>query len=147
MIWKCCGKSEAAKGIENYSSVISERSACRNPALTRLMDYFPDDFLILIDESHVMLPQLRAMYAGDRFEEKSLVDYGFRLPSALDNRPLKFEEFQQLDHQVHLRQRHAGPYEREHRAEAYGGTDYPADRPSRSRSHRASRDERDRSTT
>ena len=86
------------KGIENYSRHINNL-----PAGTRsytLIDYFPDDFLIIIDESHVMLPQLRAMYAGDRSRKSSLVDYGFRLPSALDNRPLKFEEFENIVNQA-----------------------------------------------
>ncbi len=61
---------------------------------TTLLDYFPDDFLLFVDESHVMLPQLRAMYGGDHARKQSLVDYGFRLPSAFDNRPLHFEEFE-----------------------------------------------------
>ena len=80
------------KGIENYSRHISGLEPGARPYT--LIDYFPDDFLILIDESHVMLPQLRAMYAGDRSRKSSLVEYGFRLPSALDNRPLQFPEFQ-----------------------------------------------------
>lgn len=79
-------------GIENYSRVISGR-APGTPPMT-LLDYFPDDFLLFVDESHVTLPQVRAMYAGDRSRKVSLVDYGFRLPSAFDNRPLNFEEFQ-----------------------------------------------------
>ena len=65
-----------------------------------LLDYFPDDFLTIIDESHVTVPQLRAMYGGDLSRKMNLVEYGFRLPAALDNRPLKFEEFEQLTHQV-----------------------------------------------
>ena len=80
-------------GIENYSRVIGGR-APGTPPLT-LLDYFPDDFLLFVDESHVTLPQVRAMYAGDRSRKESLVDYGFRLPSAFDNRPLTFPEFQQ----------------------------------------------------
>ncbi|MDR1796521.1 MAG: excinuclease ABC subunit UvrB [Clostridiales Family XIII bacterium] len=79
------------KGIENYSRHISGLPPGSRPYT--LVDYFPDDFLVIIDESHVMLPQLRAMWAGDRSRKQSLVDYGFRLPSALDNRPLRFEEF------------------------------------------------------
>ena len=79
-------------GIENYSRVISGR-APGTPPMT-LLDYFPKDFLLLVDESHVTLPQVRAMYAGDRSRKESLVDYGFRLPSAFDNRPLTFPEFQ-----------------------------------------------------
>ena len=79
-------------GIENYSRVISGR-APGTPPMT-LLDYFPDDFLLFVDESHVTLPQVRAMYAGDRSRKESLVDFGFRLPSAFDNRPLTFDEFQ-----------------------------------------------------
>lgn len=86
------------KGIENYSRHINNLPAGTRPYT--LIDYFPDDFLIIIDESHVMLPQLRAMYAGDRSRKSSLVDYGFRLPSALDNRPLKFEEFEGIVNQA-----------------------------------------------
>lgn len=82
------------KGIENYSRHLNGLAPGVRPYT--LLDYFPDDFLIIIDESHVMLPQLRAMYAGDRSRKQSLVDYGFRLPSALDNRPLKFEEFEEI---------------------------------------------------
>ena len=86
------------KGIENYSRHINNLPAGTRPYT--LIDYVPDDFLIIIDESHVMLPQLRAMYAGDRSRKSSLVDYGFRLPSALDNRPLKFEEFENIVNQA-----------------------------------------------
>lgn len=78
-------------GIENYSRVLSGRPAGSMP--TTLLDYFPDDFLIFVDESHVSLPQVRGMYAGDRARKEVLVDYGFRLPSAFDNRPLNFDEF------------------------------------------------------
>lgn len=86
------------KGIENYSRHINGSSAGVRPYT--LIDYFPKDFMIMIDESHVMLPQLRAMYAGDRSRKSSLVDYGFRLPSALDNRPLQFTEFEKLVNQI-----------------------------------------------
>lgn len=86
------------KGIENYSRHLSGLEPGLKPYT--LIDYFPDDFLTIIDESHVMLPQLRAMYAGDRSRKSSLVDYGFRLPSALDNRPLKFEEFEKLHDKI-----------------------------------------------
>ena len=86
------------KGIENYSRHINGLPAGTRPYT--LIDYFPDDFLLLIDESHVMLPQLRAMYAGDRSRKSSLVEYGFRLPSALDNRPLQFPEFEKLVNQT-----------------------------------------------
>ncbi|MBR4878788.1 MAG: excinuclease ABC subunit UvrB [Clostridia bacterium] len=85
-------------GIENYSRVLSRREPGSSPFT--LFDYFPKDFLLFIDESHVMLPQLRAMYAGDRSRKQMLVDYGFRLPSALDNRPLKFDEFNERLNQV-----------------------------------------------
>ena len=85
-------------GIENYSRVISGR-APGTPPMT-LLDYFPKDFLLFVDESNVTLPQVRAMYAGDRSRKESLVDYGFRLPSAFDNRPLTFEEFQTKIHQA-----------------------------------------------
>ena len=85
-------------GIENYSRVLSGRKPGSAPYT--LMDYFPKDFLMIIDESHVTIPQVRAMYAGDQARKKSLIDNGFRLPSALDNRPLNFAEFQQRIHQV-----------------------------------------------
>ncbi len=81
-------------GIENYSRHLSAREAGERPAV--LLDYFPDDFLVFIDESHVTVPQIRGMYAGDRSRKQSLVEYGFRLPSALDNRPLVYEEFDSL---------------------------------------------------
>ena len=81
-------------GIENYSRHLSGRQAGERPAC--LLDYFPDDYLVVVDESHVTLPQVRAMYNGDRARKLTLVDYGFRLPSALDNRPLVFDEFMQL---------------------------------------------------
>jgi excinuclease ABC subunit B len=84
----------SCKGIENYSRHVTGLPEGNRPYT--LIDYFPEDFLIIIDESHVMLPQLRAMYNGDRSRKQALVDYGFRLPSALDNRPLQFEEFQTL---------------------------------------------------
>lgn len=85
-------------GIENYSRYFDGREAGTRPFC--LLDFFPDDFLIVIDESHVTVPQLRAMYGGDRSRKESLVNYGFRLPAAMDNRPLKFEEFHELAKQV-----------------------------------------------
>lgn len=85
-------------GIENYSRYFDGREAGTRPYC--LLDFFPDDFLIVIDESHVSVPQIRAMYGGDRARKENLVEYGFRLPAALDNRPLKFEEFQELAKQV-----------------------------------------------
>ena len=85
-------------GIENYSRYLDGRSAGSRPFC--LLDYFPDDFVTVIDESHVTIPQIHAMYGGDRSRKENLVEYGFRLPAALDNRPLKFEEFSQLVKQV-----------------------------------------------
>ncbi|MBO5393610.1 MAG: excinuclease ABC subunit B, partial [Pseudomonas sp.] len=85
-------------GIENYSRVIQGRAPGTPP--TTLLDYFPDDFLLFVDESHVTLPQCRAMYAGDRSRKDALVNYGFRLPSAYDNRPLNFTEFDSKLNQV-----------------------------------------------
>jgi len=85
-------------GIENYSRHLSARPAGSRPYC--LIDYFPDDFLVIIDESHVTIPQIRGMYEGDRARKETLVEYGFRLPSALDNRPLKFDEFEDLAKQI-----------------------------------------------
>ncbi len=85
-------------GVENYSRYFDRRKPGMRPFC--LMDYFPDDYLLVIDESHVTVPQIRAMWGGDRSRKVNLVDYGFRLPSALDNRPLKFEEFEQMTNQV-----------------------------------------------
>ena len=98
-------------GIENYSRVISDREP-GSPPMT-LLDYFPKDFLLFVDESHVTLPQVRAMYRGDRARKESLVNYGFRLPSAFDNRPLKFEEFTQRIHQRVYVSATPGDYEKE----------------------------------
>ena len=100
------------KGIENYSAVLSGRAPGSTP--TTLLDYFPEDFLLFVDESHVMLPQLRAMYGGDYARKRTLVDYGFRLPSAFDNRPLKFEEVEQKLNQMVFVSATPGPYEKEH---------------------------------
>ena len=101
----------SCSGIENYSRVISNR-APGSPPLT-LLDYFPKDFLLFVDESHATLPQVRAMYRGDRARKESLVEYGFRLPSAFDNRPLKFDEFTQRIHQRVYVSATPGEYERE----------------------------------
>lgn len=98
-------------GIENYSRVISDREP-GSPPMT-LIDYFPKDFLLFVDESHVTLPQVRAMYRGDRARKESLVEFGFRLPSAFDNRPLKFEEFTQRIYQRIYVSATPGEYERE----------------------------------
>ncbi len=98
-------------GIENYSRHMSERKAGEAPYT--LIDYFPDDFLIMVDESHVTIPQIRAMYNGDRARKESLIEYGFRLPSALDNRPLKFDEFVERINQIVYVSATPGPYEME----------------------------------
>ena len=98
-------------GIENYSRIISERPAGSAPMT--LLDFFPDDFILFVDESHVTLPQVRAMYNGDRARKESLVRYGFRLPCAFDNRPLKFEEFEDHIGQALFVSATPGPYERE----------------------------------
>ncbi|WP_217588547.1 excinuclease ABC subunit UvrB [Lentibacillus saliphilus] len=99
-------------GIENYSRHLTFREAGATPYT--LLDYFPDDFLVVIDESHVTLPQIRGMYNGDRARKQVLVDHGFRLPSALDNRPLKFDEFETNTHQLVYVSATPGPYELEH---------------------------------
>jgi len=96
-------------GIENYSGPLSGRARGQRPSV--LLDYFPDDFLTFIDESHVSLPQIGAMYAGDRSRKQNLVDYGFRLPCALDNRPLKFDEFEKLTRTVVYVSATPGPVE------------------------------------
>ena len=96
-------------GIENYSRHLSLKEAGETP--TTLMDFFPKDYLLVIDESHVTLPQVRAMYNGDRMRKQTLVDYGFRLPSALDNRPLKFEEFNEKINEVIYVSATPGDYE------------------------------------
>ncbi len=99
-------------GIENYSGPMTFRERGATPYT--LMDYFPDDMLIVVDESHVTLPQIRAMYNGDRARKEVLVDHGFRLPSALDNRPLRFEEFEEKAGQMIYVSATPGPYEIEH---------------------------------
>ena len=98
-------------GIENYSRIISDRPAGSAPMT--LLDFFPDDFVLFVDESHVTLPQVRAMYNGDHARKDSLVKYGFRLPCAYDNRPLKFEEFEERIGQAVFVSATPGPYERE----------------------------------
>lgn len=103
------------KGIENYSRYLTNREPGEQPAT--LLDYFPDDFLLFVDESHVTLPQVRGMYNGDRARKEILVEYGFRLPSALDNRPLKFEEFDRHINQAIFVSATPGPYEKEHTPE------------------------------
>ncbi len=102
-------------GIENYSRHLARRQA-GDPPWT-LLDYFPDDFLLFVDESHMTIPQIRGMYNGDRARKEVLVDYGFRLPSALDNRPLTFAEFERRVRSVIYTSATPGPYEREHSAQ------------------------------
>jgi len=103
------------KGIENYSRYLTNREPGEQPAT--LLDYFPDDFLLFVDESHVTLPQVRGMYNGDRARKEILVEYGFRLPSALDNRPLRFDEFDKHIHQAIYVSATPGEYELSHSPE------------------------------
>jgi excinuclease ABC subunit B len=106
------GEIGYCSGIENYSRHMDRRQAGQTP--WTLLDYFPDDFVLFVDESHITLPQVRGMYNGDRARKQVLVDYGFRLPSALDNRPLTFSEFEQHVHQAIYVSATPGPYEMEH---------------------------------
>lgn len=99
-------------GIENYSRYLSGRAAGEPPPT--LLDYLPEDALVIVDESHVTVPQLGGMYRGDRSRKENLVEYGFRLPSALDNRPLRFDEFEKLAHQIIFTSATPGPYEKDH---------------------------------
>ena len=99
-------------GVENYARHLSRRGPGTAP--WTLLDYFPEDFLLLVDESHMTLPQVRGMYRGDLSRKQTLVDYGFRLPSALDNRPLNFGEFERHVNQVIFVSATPGPYEMEH---------------------------------
>ncbi len=103
------------KGIENYSRVLAGRAPGSSPFT--LLDYFPDDYLLFVDESHVTLPQVRGMYGGDYARKKSLIDFGFRLPSAYDNRPLNFDEFYERVHQVVFVSATPEDFEREHSAQ------------------------------
>ncbi|MBX0328143.1 excinuclease ABC subunit UvrB [Oscillochloris sp. ZM17-4] len=106
------GEVGYCSGIENYSRHMDGRSPGQTP--WTLIDYFPDDFLLFVDESHISLPQVRGMYKGDRSRKETLVDFGFRLPSALDNRPMHFEEFEEhIYHAIYVSAT-PGPYEREH---------------------------------
>jgi excinuclease ABC subunit B len=106
------GEVGYCSGIENYSRHMDGRSPGQTP--WTLIDYFPDDFLLFVDESHISLPQIRGMYKGDRSRKETLVDFGFRLPSALDNRPMHFEEFEQHVYQAIYVSATPGPYERQH---------------------------------
>ncbi len=112
-------------GIENYSMHLSRRRPGEQPST--LMDYFPDDFLMFVDESHISLPQVRGMYAGDRSRKDVLIEHGFRLPSARENRPLTFGEFERMLDQVIFVSATPGPYEQEH-AEKVVRTGDPSDR-------------------
>ena len=103
------------KGVENYSRILSGRAPGSTPFT--LLDHFPDDYLLFVDESHVMLPQVRGMYGGDYARKKSLIDYGFRLPSAYDNRPLNFDEFYSHVHQVVFVSATPGEFEKQHSAQ------------------------------
>ena len=105
------GEMGYCSGIENYSRHMDRRAEGQTP--WTLLDYFPDDFLLLVDESHISVPQIRGMFKGDRSRKETLVDYGFRLPSALDNRPLQFEEWERHLHQVIFVSATPGPYELE----------------------------------
>ncbi len=109
------GEMGYCSGIENYSRHMDRREPGQTP--WTLLDYFPDDFILFVDESHISLPQIRGMYNGDRSRKQTLVDYGFRLPSALDNRPLRFDEFEQHLHQAIYVSATPGPYELEHSAQ------------------------------
>lgn len=106
------GEIGYCSGVENYSRHLDRREAGQTP--WTLLDYYPDDFILFVDESHITLPQIRGMYNGDRSRKETLVNYGFRLPSALDNRPLRFDEFNKHIHQVIYVSATPGPYEMEH---------------------------------
>ena len=96
-------------GIENYSRHLSGRAPGKTPYT--LFDYFPKDFLLIVDESHVSVPQIAGMYHGDRARKETLVEYGFRLPSAMDNRPLRFDEWESRIHQIMFVSATPAPYE------------------------------------
>ena len=121
-------------GIENYSRHLTGRAPGEPPPT--LLDYLPRDSLVVIDESHITVPQLQGMYRGDRSRKQTLVDYGFRLPSALDNRPLCFEEFEARVHQMIYVSATPGPYEMEQGRRPGGGADRPPHRPDGPRDHR-----------
>ena len=111
MTWKCCARSATCAGIENYSRHLDQRAEGTPP--WTLIDYLPHDYLLIIDESHMSVPQIRGMYNGDRSRKETLVEYGFRLPSALDNRPFKFKEFESHMGFTIYTSATPGPYEME----------------------------------
>src|SRR5262249_43519257 len=100
------------KGIENYSRHLTGRGPGQPPPT--LLDYYPKEFLLFVDESHITIPQIQGMYNGDRARKQTLVDFGFRLPSALDNRPLRFDEFMGMTDQILYVSATPGPYELQH---------------------------------
>ncbi len=128
-------------GIENYSRILDGRAPGSTPHT--LVEYFPHDFVLFIDESHQTIPQLNGMYAGDRSRKGTLVEYGFRLPSALDNRPLRFAEFESLVNQAVFVSATPGPYELKQRL-AGRGPAYQADGPRGPRGERQANDGADR---
>ena len=123
--WRCCARSGFCSGIENYSRILDGRTPGARPYC--LIDYFPEDFVCFIDESHQTVPQIGGMYEGDRSRKQTLVDYGFRLPSALDNRPQTFDEFLSITPQIVFVSATPGEYEREH-SDADRRADRPPDR-------------------
>ena len=130
---RCCARSGSCAGVENYSMHLDGRQRHQPPYT--LLDYFPDDWLCVVDESHVAIPQLHGQFEGDRSRKETLVAHGFRLPSAMDNRPLRFEEFIERVNQVVFMSATPGPYEREivHAGRRAGRA---PDRPHRSRGDR-----------
>ena len=125
------------KGIENYSRHLSGRAPGEPPPT--LIDYFPKDFLLFVDESHQTVPQIASMYNGDRSRKETLVEYGFRLPSALDNRPLQFDEWEARAAQTIFVSATPAEYELQRGAGRGRRADHPPDRPARSRRSRCAR--------
>ena len=112
MIWKCLTKSAFAKVLKTTLAIC--QAVIQAIRLQRLIDYLPDDALMIIDESHVTVPQIGGMFLGDRSRKTNLVDYGWRLPSAMDNRPLKFEEFERIMRQCVFVSATPAEYEKDH---------------------------------
>ena len=138
---RCSRRSGFCSGIENYSRILDGRPEGSPPHT--LIDYFPDDFVVFVDESHQTIPQIGGMYEGDRSRKQTLIDYGFRLPSAIDNRPLKFDEFLERVDQLVMVSATPGPFEQ---AESTPGrrADRPPDRDRRPRDRGARDEEPDR---